>query len=137
MRSARKKATNFWAPQSSQPNGKPIRSPRACSIAAKRSLQPRGRADDFSWPRADTSGAADMEPAPDAVRPRGSVGTSELDEEHGSAANKPQAAKSGEAKNRQTQSPPTPKVTVARPRRNEQLTGSPPRPPLPVGTMPR
>jgi hypothetical protein len=100
-------------------------------------VAPRGRADDFSWPRADTSDAADMEPAPDAVRPRGSVGTSELDEEHGSAANKPEAAKSGEAKNRQTRSPPTPKVTVAGPRRNEQLTGSPPRPPLPVGTMPR
>ena len=59
-----------------------------------------------------------MEPAPDAVRPRGSVGTSELDEEHGNAANKPEAAKSGEAKNRQTQSPPTANVTVARPRRN-------------------
>ena len=100
-------------------------------------VAPRGRADDFSWPRADTSGAADMEPAPDAVPPRGSVGTSELDEGHGNAANKPEAVKSGEAKNRQTQSPPTPHVTVARPRRNEQLTGAPPRPPLPVGTMPR
>ena len=101
-------------------------------------VAPRGRADEFSWPRADTSGAAaDMEPAPDAVRPRGSVGTSELDEGHGSAAKKPEAVGSGEAKNRQSQSPPTPNVTVARPRRNEQLTGSPPRPPLPVGTMPR
>jgi uncharacterized protein len=100
-------------------------------------VAPRGRADDFSWPRADTSGAADMEPAPDAVRPRGSAGTSELDEGHGNAANKAEAVKSGEAKNRQTQSPPAANVTVARPRRNEQLTGAPPRPPLPVGTMPR
>ena len=100
-------------------------------------VAPRGRADDFSWPRADTSGAADMEPAPDAVRPRGSAGTSELDEGHGNAANKAEAVKSGEAKNRQTQSPPAANVTLARPRRNEQLTGAPPRPPLPVGTMPR
>jgi hypothetical protein len=33
---------------------------------------PRGRADDFFWPRADTSGAADMA-LPDAVPPKGSM----------------------------------------------------------------
>ena len=34
----RKKAASFWAPRSSQQNGKPIRLPSACSIAAKRLL---------------------------------------------------------------------------------------------------
>jgi uncharacterized protein len=40
-------------------------------------VAPRGRADDFPWPRPDDSGAADREPAPDAVRPRGAIGTRE------------------------------------------------------------
>jgi hypothetical protein len=39
-------------------------------------VAPRGRADDFSWPCADTSSAADLETAPSAVRPSGSVGLS-------------------------------------------------------------
>ena len=69
-------------------------------------VAPRGRADDFSWPHADTSGAADMEPAVDAVRPRGPVGTSELDKEHGNATNKPEAVKSGDAKSHPKQSSP-------------------------------
>ncbi len=81
-------------------------------------VAPPGRADDFSWPRSNTSGDADTEQTADAVRPRGSVGTSESDEGHGNATNKPEAVKSGEAKNHQTQSPPTPNVTVAKPRRN-------------------
>ena len=33
-----------------------------------------GRADDFSWPRAHTSGAADVGPSPDATPPKGSAG---------------------------------------------------------------
>ena len=36
-------------------------------------VAPRGRADDFAWPRSNTSGEGDMEPTADAVRPRGSV----------------------------------------------------------------
>jgi hypothetical protein len=100
-------------------------------------VAPSGRADDFSWPRPDGNDAADSAPAPDAAPPRSSGGRSKLDEGQANQTKKPEAVGSGEAKNRQSQSPPTPNVTVARPRRNEQLTGSPPRPPLPVGTMPR
>jgi hypothetical protein len=60
----------------------------------------------FSWPRTDTSGAADMEPAPDVVRPRGSVGTSKLDKEHGNAMNQPEVVKSGDAKSHPKQASP-------------------------------
>ena len=52
-------------------------------------VAPRGRADDFSWPRPEGSGAADREPVPDAVRPRGSGGTSKLDEGHANETKKP------------------------------------------------
>ena len=69
-------------------------------------VAPRGRADDFSWPRSNTSSEGDMEPTADAVRPRGSVGTSELDEKPGNATNKPEAVKSGDAKSHPKQSSP-------------------------------
>jgi uncharacterized protein len=69
-------------------------------------VAPRGRADDFSWPRSNTSGEGDMEPTADPVRPRGSVGTSELDEKPGNATSKPVAAKSGDAKSHPKQSSP-------------------------------
>ena len=65
-----------------------------------------GRADDFSWPRSNTSGEDDMEPTADAVRPRSSIGTSELDEKPGNATNKPGAVKSGDAKSHPKQSSP-------------------------------
>ena len=71
-------------------------------------VAPRGRADDFSWPRPDGNDAADREPAPDAVPPRSSGGTSKLDEGQANPTKKPEAVKSGEAKNRPTQSPPAP-----------------------------
>jgi hypothetical protein len=58
-------------------------------------VAPRGRADDFSWPRSNTSGEGDMEPTADAVRPRGSGGTSELDQKLGNAMSKPEVVKSG------------------------------------------
>ena len=77
-------------------------------------VAPRGRADDFSWPHADTGGAPDIEPAPDAVPPKGSVGPSKLDV-HGNETKKPEAIKSSEAKNYPTQSPPAPHVQVTRP----------------------
>ncbi len=86
-------------------------------------VAPRGRADDFSWPRADTSGAA-----------AGPVGTNESEEGNNNDTNKPETIKSGEAKNHPSQSSPTPHVTIARPRRHgDQSNGPPPRPPLPVG----
>ena len=69
-------------------------------------VAPRGRADDFSWPRSNTSGEGDMEPTADAVRPRGSGGTSELDEKPGNATNKPVVVKSGDAKSHPKQSSP-------------------------------
>ena len=69
-------------------------------------VAPRGRADDFSWPRSNTSGQDDMEFTADAVRPRGSVGTSELDEKPGNATNQPGAVKSGDAKSHAKQSSP-------------------------------
>jgi len=90
-------------------------------------IAPRGRADDFSWPRADTSGTADTEALPDAAPPGGSVGTNNKND-----TNKLETVKSGEAK--KPQSSPTPHVTVARPHRHlDQVNGAPPRPPLPVG----
>ena len=59
-------------------------------------VAPRGRADDFSWPRANPSSAADMD-LPDVVPPKGSTDT------------KPVAIKSDEAKKRPAQSAPTPR----------------------------
>ena len=50
-------------------------------------VAPRGRADDFSWPRSNTSSEGDMEPTADAVRPTGSA--SELDEKPGNARTGP------------------------------------------------
>ena len=69
-------------------------------------VAPRGRADDFSWPRSNTSGEGDMEPTADAVQPRGSGGTSELDEKPGNAMGKPEVVKSGDAKSHPKQSSP-------------------------------
>ena len=39
-------------------------------------VAPRGRADDFSWPRPDISGTADTEALPDAVPPKGAAANS-------------------------------------------------------------
>ncbi|MGO9047472.1 MAG: GDSL-type esterase/lipase family protein [Xanthobacteraceae bacterium] len=84
-------------------------------------VAPRGRADDFSWPRPDTSGSADTGSAPDAVPPRGSVGTNDTGERNKNDANKPETM-------------PKPHITIARPRSHgDQSNGAPPRPPLPVG----
>ena len=47
-----------------------------------------------------------MEPTADAGRPRGSVGTSELDEKPGNAMSKPEVVKSGDAKSHPKQSSP-------------------------------
>ena len=67
-------------------------------------VAPRGRADDFSWPRSNTSSEGDMEPTADAVRPTGSA--SELDEKPGNATNRPEVVKSGDAKSHPKQSSP-------------------------------
>jgi len=98
-------------------------------------VAPRGRADDFSWPRPDpnASGAADEGPAQDAMQPKGSAGNSGA-EDGKKNANKAATTKSTDAENHQAQSTPSPHVTTVRPRRHaDQLNGAPPRPPLPVG----
>ena len=101
-------------------------------------VAPRGRADDFSWPRANTSGAADVGPSPDATPPKGSAGENDAYDRKKNETKKPETMKSSDAKNHPSPSvvpPPTPRVTTARPRRTgDQLNGAPPRPPLPVGS---
>jgi uncharacterized protein len=87
-------------------------------------VAPRGRADDFSWPRPDISGA-DTEPRPDTAPPKGAAANNGVDD----------AKKTTDkGTNRPTQSSATPHVTIARPhRRLDQVNGTPPRPPLPIG----
>jgi hypothetical protein len=80
-------------------------------------VAPPGRADDFSWPRADTnaSGAADAGPTPDT------------EDRIKNDANKSETK-------RQSVVPPPPHVTSAKPHRpDNQLNRPPPRTPLPVG----
>jgi uncharacterized protein len=97
-------------------------------------VAPRGRADDFSWPRPDISGTADAEALPNAMPPKGAA--SDSGSEAGKKKNTRKAAttNSSEVTNRPPQSSPTPPVTTARPHRHvDQMNGAPPRPPLPVG----
>ena len=96
-------------------------------------VAPRGRADDFSWPRPDISGAADTEPLPDAVPSKGAAANNGA-EDGKKNTDKAATTKSSETTNRPTQSSPTAHVTTARPHRHiDQVNGAPPRPPLPVG----
>ena len=96
-------------------------------------VAPRGRADDFSWPRPDISGTPDTEALPDAVPPKGAAANGGA-EDGKKNTDKAATTKSSEATNRPTQSSPTPHVTTARPHRHvDQVNGAPPRPPLPVG----
>jgi hypothetical protein len=77
-------------------------------------VAPRGRADDFSWPRRDISGTADTEALPDPVPPKGAAPNSGADDGKKNT-DKTAPTKSSEA-NRATQSSPAPHVTTARPR---------------------
>ncbi len=96
-------------------------------------VAPRGRADDFSWPRPDISGTADTEALPNAVPPKDAAANSGK-EDRKKNTDKAAATKSSEATNHQTQASPTPRVTTARPHRHvDPLNSAPPRPPLPVG----
>jgi uncharacterized protein len=94
-------------------------------------VAPRGRADDFSWPRRDISGTTD-EALPDAVAPKGAAANSGA-EDGKKSAEKAATTKSSEATNRPTQSSPTSRVTTARPRRHIDRVNDAPRPPLPIG----
>ena len=99
-------------------------------------VAPRGRADDFSWPRPDIGGTADTEALPDAVPPKKAAAANGGTED-GKKNNTDKAAttNSSEATNRPAQSSPPPHVTTARPHRHiDQVNGAPPRPPLPIGT---
>ena len=111
-------------------------------------VAPPGRADDFSWPRANAelNGAGDLTPAVVAPSPatpaapaKGGAGKNDTNN-----ANKNDAAKSDPTKSDakkstdakpQPASPAAPQaVAPARPRPPRQdLDGAPPRPPLPVG----
>jgi uncharacterized protein len=93
-------------------------------------VAPRGRADDFSWPRPDISGTADTEALPDAAPPKGAAANSGTEDEKKKNTDKAATTKSSEATNRPTQSSPTPHVTTARPHRHVDQVN---RPPLPVG----
>ncbi len=96
-------------------------------------IAPRGRADDFSWPRPDISGTADTEAPPDAMPPKGAAANSGA-EDAKKNTDKAATTKSSEATNRPTQSSPTAHFTTARPHRHvDQLNGAPPRPPSPAG----
>ena len=95
-------AANFWAPQSSQPNGKPIRLPRACSIAVKRSLH---RAVGPTISRG---------PVPTRAALR--ISTPRCRAAQRFNSDKPVAIKSDEAKKRPAQSAPTPRQGMHPPR---------------------
>ena len=99
---------------------------------------PPGRADDFSWPRADANAnandAVDVAPAPVApARPAAAAppakGVGGKTDTNKNDANKNHTKKSSDAK-----SQPAPNSPPAKPHRTRQeLDGVPPRPPLPVG----
>ena len=92
-------------------------------------VAPRGRADDFSWPRPDpnASDAADVGSAPDV--------------NSGAEDGKKDTNKVGTIKSSDSENPAAhsvvstmPRPTNARPRlTGDQFNGAPPRPPLPVG----
>jgi hypothetical protein len=114
MQLTRKKAANFWAPRAIQMNGKPTRWPTRVLNRGEAVVAPRGRADDFAWPRPDISGSADMEALPDAVPPKGAAANSGTEDGKKKNTDKAATTKSSEATNRPTQSSPTPHVTTAR-----------------------
>ena len=94
---------------------------------------PPGRADDFSWPRADANAndAADVAPAPAPPAPAAppAKGVGGKTDTNKNDANKNHTKKSSDAK-----SQPAPNSPPAKPHRTRQeLDGAPPRPPLPVG----
>ena len=64
-------------------------------------VAPRGRADDFSWPRPDISGTADTEALPDALPPKGAAANSGTEDgKKKKNTDKAATTKSSEATNR-------------------------------------
>jgi hypothetical protein len=76
-------------------------------------VAPRGRADDFSWPRADANANNALDPAPLVSAPA-----------------TPPAKGKNEIKKTEAKTQPAPSGAAAKPR---PLNPAPPRPPLPVG----
>ena len=95
-------------------------------------VAPRGRADDFSWPRPDISGTSDTEALSDAVPPKGAAANGGA-EDGKKNTDKAATTKSSEATSRPTPSSPAPHVTIARPHHHVDQGIGAPRPPLPVG----
>jgi hypothetical protein len=93
---------------------------------------PPGRADDFSWPRADANaGDADVPAAAGPAAP--AKGATAKTDSGKAEPNKGDATKkSNDVKNPQAPAAATP-AAPPKPRRAEQLDGAAPRPPLPVG----
>ena len=79
-------------------------------------VAPRGRADDFSWPRPDISGTADTEALPNALPPKGAA-VNKGAENGKKNTDKAATTKSSGATNPSTQSSATPHGTTARPHR--------------------
>jgi uncharacterized protein len=103
---------------------------------------PPGRADNFSWPRADANadGAAEIPPAPASLTapasspPSGPPVKNSGKNDTKSDTNKGEANKSDMKKPSEAKAQVAPNIAPARPRRTgPALDGAPPRPPLPIG----
>jgi len=96
-------------------------------------VAPRGRADDFSWPRPDISATAYTEPLPNSEPPKGAAANNSAEDGKRKNTDKAAATKSSDVTNH-AEASPTPHVATVRPhRRVDQFNGAAPRPPLPVG----
>ena len=110
---------------------------------------PPGRADDFSWPRADTGASPDLSPEPlpamPVARPAGKAdsgkaepGKNEPGKNSGAKGDAKKPAKSGQPVTRQpearTQATPNPAPAQRPAPPRASLDGAPPRPPLPLGS---
>jgi uncharacterized protein len=107
---------------------------------------PPGRADDFSWPRTDASGPADVAPAAPPAPPSSAKGAPAKKDANKNDAGKNDTGKNDTGKNDTSKNDaksdanksaapaPAPKVAPAKPRQTrDDLDGGPPRPPAPVG----
>ena len=96
---------------------------------------PPGRADEFSWPRADANANdADVAPAPVAPAPPAPAAPPAKGVGGKTDANKNDANKNHTKKSSDAKSQPAPNSPPAKPHRmRQELDGAPPRPPLPIG----
>ena len=93
---------------------------------------PHGRADDFSWPRADSSGSDAADGLAPATPANGSASNNNAENENKNDTNKAETKKNQSAQS--VMQPPAHHLTTAKPLRpGDRLDGAPRRPPLPVG----